>query len=167
MVTHDQEEALTMADRIVVMNEGRIEQIGTPQDIYRRPANAFVADFVGAMNFMDGVLTDAGALRVGAITLECAVIPDRLAPGARVTICIRPEDIVVRDAGATRENALAARIAGLEFLGSFCRGSLQLDGDISLICDFSINAVRDLGLVEGKSLPVILPADRLRVFAKT
>ncbi len=166
MVTHDQEEALTMADRIVVMNEGRIEQIGTPQDIYRRPANAFVADFVGAMNFLDGIVRDAGALRVGPVTLRCAGIPEGLAGGDPVTICIRPEDIVVRDTGAARENALAARIEALEFLGSFCRGSLRLDGDIALICDFSINAVRDLGLEAGKSLRVILPADRLRVFAK-
>jgi iron(III) transport system ATP-binding protein len=166
MVTHDQEEALTMADRIVVMNEGRIEQIGTPQDIYRRPANTFVADFVGAMNFLDGALDDAGALRVGAVTLECDGVPDGLGHGVPVTICIRPEDIVVRDTGAARRNALAARIDTLEFLGSFCRGSLRLDDDIALICDFSINAVRDLGLEAGTLLQVILPAGRLRVFAK-
>jgi iron(III) transport system ATP-binding protein len=166
MVTHDQEEALTMADRIVVMNEGRIEQIGTPQDIYRRPANAFVADFVGAMNFLDGVLNDAGALRIGAFTLECDSLPDGHGTTTPVTICIRPEDVVVRDTGAARQNVLAARIEALEFLGSFCRGSLRLDGDIDLVCDFSINAVRDLGLEAGKSLQVILPADRLRVFAR-
>jgi iron(III) transport system ATP-binding protein len=166
MVTHDQEEALTMADRIVVMNEGRIEQIGTPQDIYCRPANAFVADFVGAMNFLDGVLSDAGALRIGAFTLECDSLPDGLGRSTPVTICIRPEDIVVRDTGAARQNVLVARIETLEFLGSFCRGSLRLDGDIDLICDFSINAVRDLDLEAGKPLQVILPADRLRVFAR-
>jgi len=166
MVTHDQEEALTMADRIVVMNEGRIEQIGTPQDIYRRPANAFVADFIGAMNFLDGATTGTGALRIGAVTLDCDNVPDGLAGGGPVTICIRPEDIVVRDIGTARKNTLAARIDTLEFLGSFCRGGLKLDDDTPLICDFSINAVRDLGLEEGKSLQVILPADRLRVFAK-
>ncbi len=166
MVTHDQEEALTMADRIVVMNEGRIEQIGTPQDIYRRPANAFVADFVGAMNFMDGAVRDTGGLRIGAATLDCDNIPDGLAGGDAVTICIRPEDIVVRGIDAAAENALMARIAALEFLGSFCRGSLAIGGEIALICDFSINAVRDLGLAEGTALQVVLPADRLRVFAK-
>ena len=54
MVTHDQEEALTMADRIVVMNHGVIEQVGTPLEVYREPATAFVADFIGSMNFMPG-----------------------------------------------------------------------------------------------------------------
>ena len=61
MVTHDQEEALTMADRIVVMNQGVIEQIGTPTEVYRKPASAFVADFVGTTNFLPGVVVDRGA----------------------------------------------------------------------------------------------------------
>ena len=63
MVTHDQEEALTMSDRIVVMSKGRIEQVGTPDEIYSRPATAFVADFVGKMNFLDGRLLSAGPSR--------------------------------------------------------------------------------------------------------
>jgi len=65
MVTHDQEEALTMADRIVVMNHGAIEQIGTPLEIYRTPASPFVADFIGVMNFVAGTVAHGGAVRVG------------------------------------------------------------------------------------------------------
>ena len=71
MVTHDQEEALAMADRIVVMNQGVIEQVGTPSEIYRKPTTAFVADFVGTMTFLDAEVTGPDRLRVGGIELAC------------------------------------------------------------------------------------------------
>ena len=70
MVTHDQEEALTMADRIVVMNQGAIEQVGAPQEVYRTPSTAFVADFVGAMNFLDGTFAAPDRVKVGAVSLR-------------------------------------------------------------------------------------------------
>jgi iron(III) transport system ATP-binding protein len=70
MVTHDQEEALTMADRIVVMNQGVIEQVGTPEEIYRHPASPFVADFVGTMNFLPGTAADHGRVRLGGVELD-------------------------------------------------------------------------------------------------
>jgi len=71
MVTHDQEEALTMADRIVVMNQGVIEQVGTPTEVYRTPKSAFVADFVGTTNFLPGVVIDRGHVRFSGIDLAC------------------------------------------------------------------------------------------------
>src|SRR4051794_972716 len=74
MVTHDQEEALAMADRIVVMNQGVIEQVGTPSDIYRKPASAFVADFVGTMTFLDAEVAGPDRLRFGAVELACQSI---------------------------------------------------------------------------------------------
>src|SRR5687768_11979725 len=92
MVTHDQEEALTMADRIVVMNQGAIEQVGTPLEIYRTPASAFVADFIGTMNFLPAVVARPGALRVGRVEVEAAT---EAAPGTEVTLAIRPEDVRV------------------------------------------------------------------------
>ncbi len=72
MVTHDQEEALAMADRIVVMNQGVIEQVGTPAEIYRSPVSAFVADFVGAMTFLDAEVVGSKRLRVGSVEIACA-----------------------------------------------------------------------------------------------
>ncbi len=81
MVTHDQEEALAMADRIVVMNHGVIEQVGTPAEIYRAPATAFVADFVGKMNFLDGDGRRAGPGRGSARSISPAPTLDGFAPG--------------------------------------------------------------------------------------
>ena len=85
MVTHDQEEALAMADRIVVMNQGVIDQVGTPEEIYRFPATPFVADFVGHMTFLDAVVTGPGTVKVGALELRVA---DRVAlpPGASIRL---------------------------------------------------------------------------------
>ncbi len=168
MVTHDQEEALTMADRIVVMNHGVIEQIGTPTEIYRKPASAFVADFIGTMNFVSGVVARRGAVSFGKVELSCAETLNGLEPGAPVTIAVRPEDIAVRNLEDGAGNRFQARIEQLEFLGSFYRGLLVPAGaeEQTLTADFSINAVRDLGLSDGMTLPVAVPPDRIRVFPR-
>ncbi len=92
-VTHDQEEALTMSDTVVVMNHGEIQQIGTPQDIYNEPVNAFVADFIGESNIIDGVMRTDYFVEIGGIVFECEDAGfgvDKL-----VDVVIRPEDIKV------------------------------------------------------------------------
>ena len=111
LVTHDQEEALTMADRIVVMNHGVIEQIGTPEEIYGTPASAFVADFIGAMNFFEGRLTETGRALVGSVDLAC----DGNCPEGctDVTLAIRPEDILLRDIKGDEENVLRVTVRDL------------------------------------------------------
>jgi iron(III) transport system ATP-binding protein len=166
MVTHDQEEALAVADRIVVMNHGVIEQVGTPLDIYRAPTTAFVADFVGQMNFLPGRIGEEGQVRIGGIALQADLTGTTAASGGAVTVCLRPEDVQVRGLQPRQSNVLQARIANLEFLGSFCRAELRLDvaEPLELSADFSINAMRDLSLAVGMSIPVALPPDRLRVF---
>ena len=106
MVTHDQEEALTMSDRIVVMSKGRIEQVGTPDEIYSQPATAFVADFVGKMNFLDGrLLVGEPRRRRQGAALDFTEAVD-CGHGAPVTVCLRPEDVVVRDVDRAARNAL-------------------------------------------------------------
>jgi iron(III) transport system ATP-binding protein len=166
MVTHDQEEALTMADRIVVMNHGVIEQVGTPFEIYAEPRTAFVADFIGTMNFLPGRLVAADRVRVGRLELRCP--PPALAPESSVTVAIRPEDVVVQDVEAGAENALEVEIAGIEFLGAFVRAQLAAPqlGEGELRADLSANAVRRMGLAEGRRLPVVLPRARLRIYAR-
>ncbi|MFB3134832.1 MAG: putative 2-aminoethylphosphonate ABC transporter ATP-binding protein [Rhodospirillales bacterium] len=167
MVTHDQEEALTMADRIVVMNEGVIDQVGTPLEIYRRPASPFVADFIGAMNFLSAVAGGDGTVRidgVGLSAIECVCVQDE---GTAVTLCLRPEDIVTRGVEPGAPNAFEATVADLEFLGSFYRASLTAKGaeDTRFQADFSVNLVRDLDIEVGKTLTIAFPEDRIRVFA--
>ncbi len=166
MVTHDQEEALTMADRIVVMNQGVIEQVGPPQEIYRRPTTSFVADFVGSMNFLPGRLTTPDLVTVAGLSFAC-LPQEGLAPGKDVRVCIRPEDVKVRDLPADVINRVPIEVAGLDFVGAFCRASLKVRADpkVALTADFSSNLIRDLGVQTGSHLDVALPPDRLRVFA--
>ncbi|MGA0531622.1 putative 2-aminoethylphosphonate ABC transporter ATP-binding protein [Hansschlegelia sp. KR7-227] len=166
MVTHDQEEALAMADRIVVMNHGVIEQVGTPEEIYRAPRTAFVADFVGHMTFLDAVVT--GARTVRANGLDFTIAEDAEAPvGAAVRLALRPEAVQARAIPADAPNRFEARIGDLSFLGSFCRARLEPTGATggSIAADFSANAMRDLGIVEGEIRPVAFPPEALRVFA--
>jgi iron(III) transport system ATP-binding protein len=166
MVTHDQEEALSMADKIVVMNHGVIEQMGTPREIYGSPASAYVASFVGAMNFLPGEVQPDGAVRVGA--LEIDVEGDSLGylPGTPVTVCIRPEDVVVRGADRLNDNVFSMEVDDVEFLGSFCRVSLLVKGcsQTRLTADFSINLMRDFNLSSGQPLQVALPRARLCLY---
>ncbi len=164
MVTHDQEEALTMADRIVVMNHGAIEQIGTPLEIYREPASPFVADFIGVMNFVAGTVVRDGAVRLGSTELACHV--DGLAAGTDVTLAIRPEDIEIHDAGRSEPNALAMRVDALAFLGSFFRADLVGDAleGVLLCADLPVDLVRRLGIAEKSTMSVLLPRERIRIY---
>lgn len=166
MVTHDQEEALSMADRIVVMNHGVIEQIGSPTEIYRQPASLFVADFIGEINKVQARFNN-GQLEIGPTRLKTLVqgIPDQ----TDVTVAIRPEDIVPMQAGIASdltENCFYATVADMEFLGSYWRAHLACSalGQQPLVANFSMNAVRRLGLKPGLEVTVEVPADRVLVF---
>jgi iron(III) transport system ATP-binding protein len=165
MVTHDQEEALAMADQIVVMNRGRVEQVGSPAETYGRPASAFVADFVGAMNMLDAVVAGPGQVRVGPLALACSGVGGR-SEGRRVTLGLRPEEVRIRGVEPDTPNAIPVAVELLDFLGPFCRATLRLEAapELVILSDFSANAMRDLGIREGQALTVALPPDLLRVF---
>ena len=170
MVTHDQEEALSMADRIVVMNHGVIEQVGSPTDIYRSPENLFVADFIGEMNQIQSSVTDGGRLTIGEKSFAC--IEHKFRDGASVIAAVRPEDVVPHGMdhlqGDANANCIEVMLQEMEFLGSFwrCRLNNEKFGESELIADFSINAVRRLGLAEGNPLVIELPEDRLMAFER-
>jgi iron(III) transport system ATP-binding protein len=166
MVTHDQEEALTMADRIVVMDQGVIEQIGTPREIYGAPATAFVADFIGTMNFIPGTVEEDGTVKVGNAILACST--DGNSPGTDITVAIRPEDINAIDVEAG-ENIVDVEVTHLEFLGSFCRVNLGGDalGGQDLRADFSINLMRRKSMEVGSVLPVQFPSEFIRVYTRS
>jgi iron(III) transport system ATP-binding protein len=164
MVTHDQEEALTMADRIVVMNHGVIEQVGSPVEVYRRPRSAFVADFIGAMNFVPGTIVAPDRVRVGALVLACE--GEDLPVGRRVTVAIRPEDIRVGEEAGGEDNAFDGRAEAMTFVGSYFRVDVAGEalGGARLRADLAVEVVRRLDLAEGHSLRVRLPRRRLRVY---
>ena len=94
-VTHDQEEALTMSDTIVVMNQGYIQQIGTPEDIYNEPVNAFVADFIGDSNIIDGLMIHDKLVQVLNVDLEC--VDTGFGENHPVDVVIRPEDVIITE----------------------------------------------------------------------
>ena len=115
MVTHDQDEAMSIGDRLVVMNHGRVQQIGSPQALYRHPANRFVAGFIGRGNFLAGTPAADGRSFVtrGGLTIACAPLD----PDAD-TLLIRPENVAVHPAGATGVNCFPARVEAAVFQGS-------------------------------------------------
>ncbi len=165
MVTHDQEEALTMSDRIVVMNKGRIEQVGTPDEVYRKPASPFVADFVGRMNFIEGELVDQGSAKCQGALLSFASDLTYVA-GTPVTICLRPEDVVVRNTDVL-SNTFDVDVGVMEFMGNHFSTTLHVQrSNLNVSADLSMNDVRDLGIRPGARVKAALPPDRLRVFAK-
>jgi spermidine/putrescine transport system ATP-binding protein len=121
-VTHDQGEAFSMSDRVAVMNAGVLEQVGPPEDVYRRPQSLFVADFVGSANRLRGETVSADAdgyrVRIDGIGERTVAGPPGIAIGARVVILIRPEDVDVVEASPAAPTGLAATVTDTAFLGA-------------------------------------------------
>jgi mannopine transport system ATP-binding protein len=132
-VTHDQEEALTMSDRVAVMNQGRLEQIGTPAMLYARPVNPFVADFVGKMNFLDGHIGGSGPACVvvtleGGSSVKAAADPAAWCAGQPVRVAIRPEALRCDAPGQSHETALAGVVETTIFAGASHVALVRLGG---------------------------------------
>ena len=159
MVTHDQEEALSVADRIVVMNHGVIEQVGTPLDVYREPASPFVADFVGKVNVLPARVA-GGELRFGSLCLPCGGA-DREA-----RVYLRPEDVLARPIAEGDAHVFDARIEKIEFLGSYCHvkvASPALDAQ-RITVYLSLNYLSEQSLEVGSPLKLKLLPERIKVF---
>ena len=166
MVTHDQEEAMGVSDRVVVMSRGRIAQIGTPEEIYRAPSSPFVAGFVGRSTQFDAVV-DAPPGSVQAMDDGLRLQADgarRLLYGTRVQVFLRPEDVRLGAAGS-QKRAFPVTVTHLEFLGPVCRLSLEFAGRHRLEADLPPELVRTLGALPGAVLDATVPADRVLVFA--
>ena len=153
-VTHDQEEALSMADRVGVMRQGRLEQIAAPDEIYAHPATAFVAEFVGTMNHLPAVLTVDGAHVLGR-TVGVRDRADR-AVGDRVTALIRPEGLALSPARGG-----AGIVSGKTFLGSVTRVLVMLSEEVSVRVDVPSVAAGSLSL--GDSVDVTVTADSVLI----
>ena len=132
-VTHDQEEALTMSDRIAVMSNGKVLQYGTPMEIYERPNCRFVADFIGETNFLDGRVksVEKGAAVVSVPTLEIdlqGVMMGPVSVGDEVTLSIRPEKIRVRDQAVLNQNCIRGKVTASTYIGADTRLFIDAQG---------------------------------------
>ena len=163
MVTHDQEEALTMADRIVVMNHGVINQVGSPLTVYREPATPFAAHFVGKANTLDAVVEAPGLLRIGERAVACV---GATGPAGRaVRLFLRPEDVVPSWMAAPTDELVDSIIEKVDFHGSYCLASIAIPGlGQPLTMFLTLNSVGDRGLRGGSPLQVRILGDRIRVF---
>ena len=163
MVTHDQEEALSVADRIVVMNHGLIEQVGTPMEIYRDPSTPFVADFVGKINVLSGRLRPGRELTIGASRFDCVHDTDA---ERDVKIYLRPEDVLARPIAHGDANVFDGAIEKIEFLGSYCLVRVHADamGAQPITVYLSLNFLAEQGLEVGSRLPLKLLPERMRFF---
>src|SRR5262249_37005336 len=117
-VTHDQAEALALSDQIAVMHSGRLQQFGSPDEVYSRPRNRVVADFMGHVNFLAGKMEPGGLVRLGGGEPVTLAAPSAIAPGTPVGLAVRPEDVSLGPAGGQANKAMTARVAVRTFLGN-------------------------------------------------
>jgi putative spermidine/putrescine transport system ATP-binding protein len=167
-VTHDQEEALSLSDRVVVMSQGRMEQVGTPFEIYNFPSTAFVASFVGTLNVLTGSVVDAGR---GELTIAGQPVrvarPFEGAAGREVRVALRPE-MVSLGTGGDGENRLTGKVVDVSFLGSIVRIRVGLgkdaapgvaadDGSVVILDEFNEPTLKLPGLED--TVTVSFPQD--------
>ena len=169
MVTHDQSEALAMADRVVVMDKGYIAQVGTPHVVYQQPSSPFVANFIGVMNFLNGVMISPEQVQCGNIVLSTLTYD--LESNQQVTIAIRPEDIRLlgnaEQGGNYGINVMTADIETSEFLGTGYLLSLTPEGNAkeSIFLNVSIHEAREFDLRPGCCRVLIqFPPELIKMF---
>jgi sulfate transport system ATP-binding protein len=160
-VTHDQEEALSVADRVIVMNKGKVEQIGTPEEIYDRPATEFVASFVGSINELRGEVRD-GRADLGPLAVHA---PEGAGEGASVRVFVRPHDVVLAGVAPSGEGSdvATALVERMARVGGIVRVDLRLPDDQPLTVELTKDRVAELGLSEGDRVFVNLRDTKLFV----
>lgn len=156
-VTHDQEEALSMSDTVVVMDKGKIQQIGTPEDIYNEPINAFVADFIGESNIVDAIMLKDYLVSFGGVKFECL---DRgFAENEFVEAVVRPEDIKITEPGA--KASLTGTITGITFKGVHFEILVDVGGFIWMIQTTEENHK------EGEKIGMYIEADAIHIMKRS
>jgi spermidine/putrescine transport system ATP-binding protein len=131
-VTHDQEEALSMSDRIAVMNHGKVAQSGAPEEVYERPTEEFVAGFIGISNLLEGTVEDSGHVRLGTGFTVPAPLPDDCRPGDLVSLSVRPEKIAVEELEPDMV-ALEGTIEARVYLGVMTQITVSLGNGARLV----------------------------------
>jgi spermidine/putrescine transport system ATP-binding protein len=168
-VTHDQEEALTMSDRLAVMSNGRVEQIGTPSDVYEEPTTAYVADFLGISNLMDATadgLDPDGHAKVTLGEFELAAGQGDTDARGNVKIVIRPERVRLEESGATGQNRVPGMVERVVYVGSIMQVIVHLAPGQTLQA-WVQNTGEGLPYAQGHPVSVHLPPDALRVLMDT
>jgi iron(III) transport system ATP-binding protein len=160
-VTHDQAEALSLGDKVCVMNQGEILQMAEPRDIYARPVNLFVAQFVGEMNFVTGTVTGPSRVESPLGDVEVAV-PDRVSVGAQVTLAIRPEHVCVGSVVKQLPGTVRGKITSKNYLGDAALLEVEVNG-VNLLAKLA----GDSSLAIGQEAELELPAHRWHVFPQT
>ena len=163
-VTHDQEEANTICDRIAVMNDGIIQQVGTPMELYERPANLFVAGFLGAANILDGEVITRGLDRAFALKGGATLpMPAGVSAGKGVRLVFRPQYAGLEPAGRAAMGGMTGTVAHREFLGATVRYSVTL-GESEVTVEAPFQSIS--GLVEvGNAVTVSLSPERMQFLA--
>jgi len=160
LVTHDQDEALELAEQVVVMNHGRVEQVGSAHDVYDHPRSAFVAAFIGSANVLRGHVRE-GALELGAVRLRA---PEGAPDGAPAQAFVRPHDVKLRRADVTQTSRVPASVTEITRIGGFARVELRLPASESFFVRLSKPELDALALVPGD--PVFVDVGSARIFVE-
>jgi putative spermidine/putrescine transport system ATP-binding protein len=161
MVTHDQDEALSMADRLVVMAQGAVQQVGTQRDLYERPAGRFVASFVGRSNFLEGVVAEGAFTSAGGLRVACAG-----GVTGKATLAIRPEAVSVGAEAAHLDNAFEGVVEYISYLGSVLDVRVKLTPQDRIIVQIANRLGQPLPVI-GETLKLGWSATVGRVFSET
>jgi len=166
-VTHDQEEALSLADRVVIMRDGQIRQVGSPWEIYKEPKTSFIAEFVGTSNFISGTKKD-GKVKFGQ--LEFAVLNLDDVEGENVHLAVRPENVELVDVTISSEHCVSSNVVEvvvevITFLGAVVRIAFLLEGETTII-DISEKDFEKMGLKRGGKIKVYFPPDAFHVYTE-
>jgi len=161
MVTHDQEEALSMADRIILMNKGVIEQIGTPQELYSKPETSFTADFIGKTNLISAKKISENKFKMFGQEFNCS----EPLMSEEITVAIRPEDIKISKQ-LSEPNIIQGRVLEIEFLGSYSIGQVEVqynDQKEILICHLPIDNNEQSSIAKNSQISFSLNPNSLKI----
>src|SRR5210317_111811 len=161
MVTHDQEEALSMADRIILMNKGVIEQIGTPQELYSKPDTSFTVDFIGKINLISAKKISENKIKMFGQEFDCS----EPLMSEEITVAIRPEDIKISKQ-LSEPNIIQGRVLEIEFLGSYSIGQIEVqynDQKEILICHLPIDNNEQSSIAKNSQISFSLNPNSLKI----
>jgi ABC-type Fe3+/spermidine/putrescine transport system ATPase subunit len=165
-VTHDQEEALSISDRVVIMRAGEIVEIGSPENLYLKPKKLFTAKFLGEANFLEGTVEKVGeklGINVSGISITANLPETPLNEGARCILVIRPEFIIVKKITVSEPNNLQCRILSSGFLGDLVRYEVETDNGILLIVKLPIKS-DEIEFKPKDSISITLPEEHIIVY---